>query len=97
MGTASYVGVGLGSEESFRSCQHGAGRARSRGETRRMTTVEAMHDQMTSAGVTLVSPDDSKVTDESSIAYKDIEEVMAASADLVRPTQRLVPVGVVKG
>lgn len=97
MGTASYVGVGLGNPDSFETCQHGAGRARSRGDTRRMTTVDAMHDQMAAAGVLLLTPNDKDVIDESSIAYKDIEEVMAASADLVKPTKRLVPIGVVKG
>ena len=36
-------------------------------------------------------------TDESAIAYKDVDEVMAASVDLVAPTLRLLPVGVCKG
>lgn len=97
MGTASYVAQGLGNRDSFNTCQHGAGRARSRGETRRSTSVEAMNDQLAAAGVTLVTPDRAKVIDESAIAYKDIEEVMAASADLVVPVRRHVPVGVVKG
>lgn len=43
------------------------------------------------------APDRSKVVDESSFAYKDIEAVMAASTDLVTPTLRLLPLGVVKG
>lgn len=97
MGTASYVGEGLGNPESFQSCQHGAGRARSRADTRRSVTLAAMEAQMAEAGVRLVTPDRAKVTDESSFAYKDIEAVMAASADLVRPTKRLTPLGVVKG
>ena len=62
-----------------------------------MTNVDEMHAQMAAAGVLLVTPDDNEVVDESAIAYKDIEAVMAASADLVRPTKRLVPLGVVKG
>lgn len=97
MGTASYVAEGLGNRESFMTCQHGAGRARSRGDTRRATTVEAMDAQLAGAGVTLVTPDRKDVIDESAIAYKDIESVMAASADLVRPIRRHVPIGVVKG
>jgi tRNA-splicing ligase RtcB len=97
MGTASYVGRGLGNEESFSTCQHGAGRARSRGETRRMTNVDAMHEQMAEAGVLLSTPNDADVTDESAIAYKDIEEVMDASDDLVQRMVRLTPLGVVKG
>ena len=97
MGTGSYVGEGLGSRESFQSCQHGAGRARSRGETRRSVTLAAMDAQMAAAGVVLVTPDRAKVTDESAFAYKDIETVMAASTDLVRATRHLTPLGVVKG
>lgn len=97
MGTASYIAEGLGNPESFQSCQHGAGRARSRAETRRNVTLAQMEAQMAEAGVTLVTPDRAKVTDESSFAYKDIEAVMAASADLVKPITRLTPLGVVKG
>jgi len=97
MGTASYIAEGLGSADSFQSCQHGAGRARSRGETRRAVSLAAMEAQMAEAGVQLVTPDPAKVTDESSFAYKDIEAVMAASADLIRPITRLTPLGVVKG
>jgi tRNA-splicing ligase RtcB len=97
MGTASYIAEGLGNPESFMSCQHGAGRARSRAETRRAVTLADMETQMADAGVLLVTPDRAKVTDESASAYKDIEEVMAASADLVRPIRRLTPLGVVKG
>jgi tRNA-splicing ligase RtcB len=95
MGTASYVGYGLGNPDSFETCQHGAGRARSRGETRRMTTVEAMREQM--GEIVLLTPNEKDVLDESAIAYKDIEAVMAASTDLVRPTMKLTPLGVVKG
>ena len=97
MGTASYVGRGLGNPESFESCQHGAGRARSRGDTRRMTNLETMDLQMAEAHVTLVTPDRTSVIDESSVAYKDIDIVMADSIDLVAPTIKLFPVGVVKG
>lgn len=97
MGTASYVAEGLGNAEAFESCQHGAGRARSRAATRREVSLEAMQAQMAEAGVQLVTPDPARVTDESAFAYKDIEDVMALSADLVRPVRRLTPLGVVKG
>ena len=97
MGTASYVAEGLGNPDSFETCQHGAGRARSRGDTRRSTTLAVMDAQLAGAGVTLVTPNRADVIDESAVAYKDIEEVMLASADLVRPIRRHLPVGVVKG
>ncbi len=38
MGTASYVGEGLGNPESFSTCQHGAGRAMSRSAARKAKT-----------------------------------------------------------
>jgi len=97
MSTGSYAGVGLGNPRSFASCQHGAGRARSRAATRKMTTLAEMDAALVAAGVVLVTPDRESVLDESGLAYKDIEGVMAASADLVQPTMHLRPLGVVKG
>jgi tRNA-splicing ligase RtcB len=97
MGTASYVAEGLGAWQSFETCQHGAGRARSRGATRKMTTLADMDAQLSGAGVTLVTPNREAVIDESVVAYKDIEAVMAASADLIRPLRKHYPIGVVKG
>ena len=97
MGTASYIGRGLGSAESFETCQHGAGRSRSRTATRKMVSLADMQAQMAEAGVALVTADPRSVTDESSFAYKDIEQVMRDSADLVEPVTRLRPLGVIKG
>jgi hypothetical protein len=45
----------------------------------------------------LRSSDPKGVAEEAAFAYKDIASVMAASASLVRPTNRLTPLGVVKG
>jgi len=97
MGTSSWLAEGLGNPQSFNTCQHGAGRARSRGDTRRSTSLEEMDAQLESVGVTLVTNDRGAVIDESAIAYKDIDEVMAASTDLIKPVMQLWPVGVVKG
>jgi tRNA-splicing ligase RtcB len=94
MGTASYVGEGLGNADSFETCQHGAGRARGRNETKRLQTAEQFTASMT--GV-LLGGKASEARDEGPFAYKDIETVMADSADLVRPVTRLRPLGVVKG
>jgi tRNA-splicing ligase RtcB (3'-phosphate/5'-hydroxy nucleic acid ligase) len=97
MGTASYVGEGLGNTESFETCQHGAGRALSRSAARKSKTSKEVYDEMASLGVALRSSDPKAVAEEAAFAYKDIESVMAASASLVRPTKRLTPLGVVKG
>ena len=94
MGTASYLGEGLGNEDAFTSCQHGAGRARSRSATTKLETEE--HFRQSMEGI-LLGGKAAGARDESPFAYKDIEQVMADSADLVRPVTRLTPLGVVKG
>ena len=40
MGTPSYIVEGLGNEESFKTCSHGAGRVMSRREANRVITKE---------------------------------------------------------
>ena len=97
MGTASYVAEGLGNPESFHTCQHGAGRAKSRTAARKGMTSKEVYAEMASIGVLLHSGDPKTVAEEAPFAYKDIETVMAASASLVRPVRRLTPLGVVKG
>jgi tRNA-splicing ligase RtcB (3'-phosphate/5'-hydroxy nucleic acid ligase) len=97
MGTSSYMGVGLGNSASFGSCQHGAGRALGRNEARRRKTSEQVFAEMADLGVELFSGEPRTAAEEAPFAYKDIEAVMAASADLVRPVLRLRPLGVVKG
>ena len=97
MGTASYVGEGLGNAESFHTCQHGAGRAMSRTAARKAKTSTAVYAEMEALGVLLRSSEPKDVAEEAAFAYKDIESVMAASASLVRATRRLTPLGVVKG
>jgi len=97
MGTASYVGEGLGNAEAFETCQHGAGRALSRGAARKAKSSADVYAEMATLGVVLRSSEPRGVAEEAAFAYKDIESVMAASASLVRPTKRLTPLGVVKG
>ena len=82
MGTASYVAEGLGNAESFATCQHGAGRAMSRTAARKRKTSAEVYAEMASLGVALHSGDPKTVAEEAAFAYKDIESVMAASADL---------------
>ena len=97
MGTASYVGEGLGNPESFETCQHGAGRAMSRTAARKAMSSRELFREMDRLGVRLRSGDAKTAAEEAPFAYKDIESVMAQSADLVRPIRRLTPLGVVKG
>ena len=97
MGTASYVGEGLGNPESFETCQHGAGRAMSRTAARKAMSSGDLFGEMDRLGVRLFSGDRKTAAEEAPFAYKDIESVMAHSRDLVRPIKRLTPLGVVKG
>lgn len=97
MGTASYVGVGAGAAASFETCQHGAGRALGRHEAMRRKSREEVYEEMAALGVELRSGEPRSVAEEAAFAYKPIDDVMAASADLVRPVARLRPIGVVKG
>ena len=93
MGARSFIVRGKGNPESFMSCSHGAGRRMSRGEAKRRFTV-ADHEAAT-AGVECRK--DAGVVDETPGAYKDIESVMAAQADLVEVVATLKQVLCVKG
>jgi tRNA-splicing ligase RtcB len=93
MGAKSFIVRGRGNPESFASCSHGAGRRMSRGEAKRRVTVED-HAAAT-AGVECRK--DAAVLDETPGAYKDIDAVMAAQADLVDIVHTLKQVVCVKG
>jgi tRNA-splicing ligase RtcB (3'-phosphate/5'-hydroxy nucleic acid ligase) len=93
MGARSYIVRGKGDPESFASCSHGAGRAMSRAEARRRFTL-ADHAQAT-AGVECRK--DADVLDETPGAYKPIDAVMTAQADLVEIVHTLRQVVCVKG
>lgn len=93
MGTRSYIVRGKGNPESFTSCSHGAGRAMSRGEAKRTFTLE--DHALATAGVECRK--DEGVLDESPGAYKNIESVMAAQADLVDIVAEIKQVLCVKG
>lgn len=85
MGTGSFIVRGLGNEQSFCSCSHGAGRVMSRGEAKRRITME----QHAAAMVGISARLDASVLDESPAAYKDIGAVMDAQSDLVEIVHRL--------
>ena len=93
MGARSYIVRGKGNPDSFHTCCHGAGRAMSRDEAKRRFTVED-HEKAT-AGIECRK--DAAVIDETPMAYKDIDAVMAAQADLVEIVHTLRQVVCVKG
>ena len=97
MGTASYIGEGLGNPDSFESCSHGAGRAMGRKAAMRTLSRDDVLAELESKGVRLVTASKRAVAEEAPEAYKDIEDVMRWQRDLVEPRTRLAPIGVVKG
>jgi tRNA-splicing ligase RtcB len=93
MGARSYIVRGKGSEDSFQSCAHGAGRRMSRTQAQKQFTQRDLAEQ--TAGV--VCRKDSGVIDEIPGAYKPIDEVMANQADLVEVMHTLKQVVCIKG
>ncbi len=93
MGAKSFIVRGLGNEDAFCSCSHGAGRVMSRGEAKRRITL----DEHRAATADVECRKDADVIDESPAAYKPIEKVMAAQSDLVEIVHTLKQVVCVKG
>lgn len=95
-GTSSYIVQGKGSEESFMSCSHGAGRKMGRKQAERTLDLAEEIKRLDDRGI-LHAIRGVKDLDEAAGAYKDIDVVMAEQADLVDVLVRLEPLAVVKG
>jgi len=87
MGTPGYVVKGRGVPASLNSAAHGAGRRMSRTKAKQVFTWDAAKQFLRERGVTLLSAG----LDEVPMAYKDIDEVMAAQSDLVEALARFEP------
>jgi tRNA-splicing ligase RtcB len=87
MGTPGYVVRGKGVASSLNSASHGAGRRMSRTKAKEMFNWDMAQRFLRARGVTLLSAG----LDEVPMAYKDIDEVMAAQQDLVEPLARFEP------
>jgi tRNA-splicing ligase RtcB len=87
MGTPGYVVRGKGVAASLNSASHGAGRRMSRTKAKEMFTWDTAQRFLRERGVTLLSAG----LDEVPMAYKDIDQVMAAQSDLVEPLARFEP------
>lgn len=93
MGAKSYIVRGKGNEDAYCSCSHGAGRRMSRGAAKRTFTLADLKKQ--TSGVECRK--DEGVLDEIPGAYKDIDAVMAAQAELVDVVHTLKQVMCIKG
>jgi tRNA-splicing ligase RtcB (3'-phosphate/5'-hydroxy nucleic acid ligase) len=87
MGTPGYVVRGKGVEASLDSASHGAGRRMSRTKAKELFNWSDAQKFLRERGVTLLSGG----LDEVPMAYKNIDEVMAAQQDLVEPLARFDP------
>ncbi|HEU0201496.1 MAG TPA: RtcB family protein [Burkholderiaceae bacterium] len=93
MGAKSYIVRGKGELAAYCSCSHGAGRRLSRTAAKRQFNVHDLRAQ--TAGVECRK--DGGVIDEIPAAYKNIDAVMSAQADLVDVVHTLKQVLCVKG
>ncbi len=93
MGAKSFIVRGLGNEEAFCSCSHGAGRVMSRTQAKKEVTLQ----EHIAATEGVECRKDEAVIDETPRAYKDIDAVMNAQKDLVEIVHTLKQVVCVKG
>ncbi|MEC9250478.1 MAG: RtcB family protein, partial [Pseudomonadota bacterium] len=93
MGARSFIVRGKGAADSFCSCSHGAGRVMSRSAAKQAFTLSD-HRKATEG---VECRKDAGVIDETPMAYKDIDAVMAAQSELVDIVHTLKQVVCVKG
>ena len=93
MGTRSYIVSGKENIMAFHSAPHGAGRRFSRTEARKRFTLEDMETAM----MGISHRKSAELIDEIPAAYKDIDEVMENSKELVDIKHVLKQVVNVKG
>lgn len=96
MGTKSYIVKGLGNNESFKSCSHGAGRIMGRKQAQRELSLEHEQEILDSQNI-IHDVKEIGNLDEAPSAYKNIDEVMSNQNDLVEILVELKPLAVIKG
>lgn len=82
-----YLVCGKGVQESLNSAAHGAGRKMSRRKAKESITNSGLRQMLNAAGVTLIGGS----SEESPLAYKDIDDVMMAQQDLVDVHGKFTP------
>jgi tRNA-splicing ligase RtcB len=95
-GTKSSIVRGRGNEESFTSCSHGAGRIMGRKQAQRQLDLQTEIKKLDALGI-IHGIRGKGDLDEAAGAYKDIDRVLLAQADLVDVVTTLRPLAVIKG
>jgi tRNA-splicing ligase RtcB len=101
MGTGSYVLVGtdLAMDETFGSTCHGAGRVRSRSQSKRMTDSAELLKDLERKGIVVMARGKRTIAEEAPDAYKDVDRVVDVvhRAGISKKVARLRPLCVIKG
>ena len=101
MGTSSYVLVGtdLAMQETFGSTCHGAGRVRSRSQSKRMTDANRVISDLRKKGILVMARGKKTIAEEAPDAYKDIDRVVDVvhNAGISKKVAKLRPLCVIKG
>ena len=101
MGTSSYVlaGTELAMQETFGSTCHGAGRLRSRSQSKRMTDSAKVLSDLRKKGILVMARGKKTIAEEAPEAYKDIDRVVDVvhKAGISKKVARLRPMCVIKG
>ena len=100
METGSYLLAGTSSgAQTFFSTAHGSGRTMSRTKARKQWRGETLLREMEARGIYVRTTSMAGLAEEAGAAYKDIDEVIAATelAGISKPVARFTPVGNVKG
>jgi tRNA-splicing ligase RtcB (3'-phosphate/5'-hydroxy nucleic acid ligase) len=100
METGSYLMVGVeGGAATFYSTAHGSGRVMSRRKAKKIFRGRELQDEMRERGIYVRSASLAGLAEEAGGAYKDIDEVIEATAlaGISRPVCRFSPVGNIKG
>jgi tRNA-splicing ligase RtcB (3'-phosphate/5'-hydroxy nucleic acid ligase) len=101
MGRYSFVCVGQGKalQETWGSTCHGAGRVLSRGEAKRTLEGVNIEARLKARGIQVRAQNKSALAEESSEAYKDVQDVVHVLQDagIANVVAQLRPLGVIKG
>ncbi len=101
MGRYSYVLVGTqkAMQETFGSTCHGAGRAMSRNQAKKVSCGRSILEELQKKGIHVRAAGKSTLVEEMPDAYKDVNMVVGvvAAAGIGRKVARLRPMGVIKG
>jgi tRNA-splicing ligase RtcB len=98
-GSALLVGTAHAMEETFGSTAHGAGRAMSRAQAKRLVRGDALVRELRERGIVVRAASASGVAEEAAVAYKNLDEVVDVvhRLDIARKVASLRPIGNIKG